>query len=58
VGVQVGVWIRIVSLIPEFELGLWNAWIFVLIFFLINVVFSPLHACIDENYIHFLLIGS
>jgi hypothetical protein len=30
VGVQIDGWIRILSLIPEFELGLWNAWILVI----------------------------
>ena len=29
-GVHIGGWIIIVSLIPEFELGVWNAWIFML----------------------------
>jgi len=27
-GVQIDGWIRIVSLVPEFELGVWNTWIF------------------------------
>jgi protein-S-isoprenylcysteine O-methyltransferase Ste14 len=38
VGIQVGGLIRIMSLIPEFELGLWNAWIFVLLGLLIGFV--------------------
>jgi protein-S-isoprenylcysteine O-methyltransferase Ste14 len=33
---------KIMSLIPQFELGLWNAWIFVLSFFSLFIVFKIL----------------
>jgi len=38
VGVQIDGWIRIVSLVPDFELAVWNTWIFMGAFLLMTLL--------------------